>query len=368
MTQCTLCREKITTKNYSREHIVPQSIGGRAKVGGFICKACNNRTGAEWDRPLFDQYHWLSLVLGISRESGTLPPALTVKTEDGRDFKMSSDGGLSLAKPVISSSPESGAIAFTARNRREARQILTGYKRRFPYLDVDGALDGAIETTTLLDAPLKQSLQFGGPWALRSTVKSALAFAFRQKANMTACASAISYLSGTGTMPNVAAFYSRDLVDNRPAGTLCHIVSVQSDVAERRLVGYVEYFSVTRFIVILSEDYSGPSVSGVYAVDPSTGKEVSLSVDLALSDAEVAAIESDKGAFEGLQDALDRAMPILLKKREERSREFEISKIVDEAFQQSGAEPGAILDEQQTRRVISYVSSEAAKLYVLGKR
>lgn len=91
---------KITTKNHSLEHVIPQSIGGRLKVGGFICKRCNEQAGAEWDRPLFDQFHWFSVTLDIKRESGKAPGPIKVNTVDGRTFKLSADGTMVPAIPT----------------------------------------------------------------------------------------------------------------------------------------------------------------------------------------------------------------------------------------------------------------------------
>ena len=47
--KCFLCKVPLTSENDSKEHIIPQSIGGRKKVKGFICQDCNSTTGQEWD-------------------------------------------------------------------------------------------------------------------------------------------------------------------------------------------------------------------------------------------------------------------------------------------------------------------------------
>ena len=65
---CALCNVEIAEQNDSKEHIIPNSIGGRKKVKGFICKDCNNKSGREWDDALAQQFNPLSLLLGIKRE------------------------------------------------------------------------------------------------------------------------------------------------------------------------------------------------------------------------------------------------------------------------------------------------------------
>jgi len=47
--ECALCDIKITKDNDTKEHIIPNAIGGRKKITGFICKDCNLRSGDEWE-------------------------------------------------------------------------------------------------------------------------------------------------------------------------------------------------------------------------------------------------------------------------------------------------------------------------------
>ncbi|RMM38858.1 hypothetical protein ALP33_200150 [Pseudomonas amygdali pv. lachrymans] len=46
---CYLCSEPLTFQNDSGEHIIPNSIGGKREVKGFICGACNGAAGETWD-------------------------------------------------------------------------------------------------------------------------------------------------------------------------------------------------------------------------------------------------------------------------------------------------------------------------------
>ena len=38
---CVLCESQITDGNDSRKHLIPNAIGGRRKVRGFLCNICN---------------------------------------------------------------------------------------------------------------------------------------------------------------------------------------------------------------------------------------------------------------------------------------------------------------------------------------
>ncbi len=66
--QCTLCSCSLTADNNTEEHIIPNAIGGRKKVQGFICRTCNSESGSEWDNELARQLNPLSIHLGIRRQ------------------------------------------------------------------------------------------------------------------------------------------------------------------------------------------------------------------------------------------------------------------------------------------------------------
>lgn len=46
---CALCGRQFEQLHVSGELIIPNAIGGEKKVGGFLCRKCNNDTAREWD-------------------------------------------------------------------------------------------------------------------------------------------------------------------------------------------------------------------------------------------------------------------------------------------------------------------------------
>lgn len=52
---CWLCDNELTT---TREHIIPESMGGKKTVVGFICRDCNSKTGHNWDAAVIDFESW----------------------------------------------------------------------------------------------------------------------------------------------------------------------------------------------------------------------------------------------------------------------------------------------------------------------
>ena len=120
---CALCDAEITKNNYTREHVIPNAIGGRKKVKGFICKSCNSISGAEWDADLAKKLNPFSLFFRIQRKKGEVP-ALSFKTTGGEEYILNADGSMSLTKPVCSEQKhENGVkISIKARSKKEIKK------------------------------------------------------------------------------------------------------------------------------------------------------------------------------------------------------------------------------------------------------
>ena len=141
---CALCEATITAEKDSEEHLIPNALGGRRKVSGFLCRDCNSATGDSWDAELAEQLLPLCL-LDISRERGE-PPSLRVVTSAGERLTIGPNGTLARSAPVLTRTRSpSGKTHYhvEARTMHEARQILMDLKRKHPEIDVDAILAGA---------------------------------------------------------------------------------------------------------------------------------------------------------------------------------------------------------------------------------
>jgi hypothetical protein len=67
--KCAICHCDLTKGRDSSEHVIPNAIGGRLKVRGFLCVECNSETGTKWDAVLAKQLNALCILLGVERES-----------------------------------------------------------------------------------------------------------------------------------------------------------------------------------------------------------------------------------------------------------------------------------------------------------
>lgn len=173
--RCALCGAELAPENDSAEHLITNAIGGKKKIKGVYCIPCNNSTGTLWDAEVARQFQFIALHLGIVRDRGTASSG-TFATASGRPIHLHPDGSLSFppVKPVVMKEGNAVRIASRVRTRAEAETMLRGFKRTYPKIDVDAAMQNIAEETSYLSEPVIGVTAFGGPKAGRSMVKSAL--------------------------------------------------------------------------------------------------------------------------------------------------------------------------------------------------
>lgn len=334
MTVCIVCGSPIAVVNDSREHIIPNAIGGRRKISGFICRACNGGTGYSWDAELARQLNALCLFFDIARERGESPREV-VQTSTGEKYVMRSGGGFSLEKPRYSTVPTDGGVALTlvARDMREARKLLKGVKRKFDNIDVENLLENASPQYSYPAGMLHLSPMIGGPLSGRSIVKTAAAVARDAAIPIDQCDVALAYLRTDSTEHPYGFFYEQDLVIDRPPEIPLHCAAVAGDGDTGLLLGYVEYFGIFRMVVCLSKSYRGRKLSHSYAINPVNGEALSLAVRMQFEPGDIQDIYDYKRApNEARQAAFAAVIPAALRRQAQREED----RVMADAFKYAG--------------------------------
>lgn len=350
---CIACGEPITSETDSREHAVPNSVGGWLKVRDFIHETCNNTAGNTWDAALFDQMHALCAIFGVVRERGETPP-LKVVTTAGEKLTIQPDGRLRLTEPKFSKTEtdKGTVISMSMRDEKEARARLQDLKKQYPNLDVEAEMAEAERVTSYPQGLFHHKLQFGGTEGGRSMVKTAAAMARHLGVPTTACDLAMNYLRDEEAIPPFGYYFVSDLVAARPVGVSFHCVAISGDPQTGLLLGYVEYFGAVRIVTCLSKTYTGPKVEGSYAVNPTTGDKLDLKVALPFDRAEIQAIcDYERAPLEGHKAALDAVLGPAMAKKQAEGLERAKAEAVEYAFAHCGAERDAMLTPEQVARL-----------------
>ncbi|MBO9535960.1 HNH endonuclease [Herbaspirillum sp.] len=356
--KCALCPDTLSAKNKTKEHIIPNAIGGRKKTTGFICNDCNNKLGEDWDADLAKQLNWFSLAVGISRERGESPKQI-VQTIEGDKYWLLNDGSFTPEKSSYSEEDLGGKIKInlTAKTIEEAKQRLKGIARKYPKFDVEKALSELEVTTNYLESPLHVSLSLGGPNAGRSLVKTAFAFASECGVPHAQCEKALEYLLNPEAEAIPFGFaYLSDLVEVRPKDRIFHCVSLHGDPKRKRLWSYIEYFGLFRIVVLLSERYAGPFRNEIYTIDPVDGERVTVKVNSQISEDEFSSLMNGEGFDqEKHKAAADYALPIILNRSTSRSLERSVKEGFDHAAKQLGIKENEVIPKEKAAEFTGFM-------------
>ena len=371
-TKCFLqCGKSLTKDNSTKEHIIINAIGGRKTVLGFICKDCNSKTGEQWDSELAKQLNPLSLLVGITRQRGEVPSQV-FRTSSGGRIELHADGRMDIGQPQhkVTTNGKTTNIQASARSMRELRKMLKGMRRKYAGLgdkSVDDLMANAQKASHYSSDLIEYPFDIGGGKAGRSLVKSAVALVSDACIDPTNCDLALDYLLNEGGEPCFGYYYDndRDLVINRPPRQPFHCVYVKGDSNAETILAYVEFYSVHRMVMCLSKSYKGESFINSYAVDPTSGKEISIDVDLDLTMSDVQlAYEYEKFDAEVRESALVGLIEYVDVLGFDRAFEQVLEEAFEYAFAKCDAAEGEYLTDDQLQRLVEDIM-EILKPFIL---
>jgi|26BtaG_2_1085354.scaffolds.fasta_scaffold13930_2 hypothetical protein len=341
--KCALCDTVINQENNTKEHIIPNAIGGRKKVENFICEDCNKKSGGTWDIALIKQLEPLSLLFDIKRERGEVKPN-TFTTTKGEKITLRANGTMTLGSQSFKQTPiEGGGTQFSgkAQTMSQAKDMLKSMKKKDPDLDIDSIYGSLKENSIYCEDEIVFDISFGGHEAGRSLVKSAVAWAFESGISLEDCDEAIYYLKNPNAEKCFGYFYKSDLVKNRTKGVPIHCISVKGCSKKKQLIAYIEYFGIYRIILRLGSNYQGKDTISTYGINPMTGQTIDLKVDINLSDDEIRETYNYQSLFE---DKIEESLSEVISTAQKLSVEKELSRVVhnegEKAFKQCGATLG----------------------------
>lgn len=288
--KCILCGVKINNANNTDEHVIPNALGGRLKVKGFICRNCNNITGNTWDCRLCDDLSNICLVFNISRERKKVKPKL-LTTNSGDTYWVNPDRTMSLDKPRLKEKKKESGIEFfyKASNYKEVRQFLKSLERKSLNCHIDENKINIEKYTHDIDEVFCLEGGINHCESYKSIVKTCLAFAYYSGIDVNICKTAVKWLKEDNSLPcyGFGLCYENDFVVDRPIDTPLHHLYVKADKDLNCIFCYIELFSAYKFFVCLSDAYAGQTIEKGYSINPVTGKKINLEFKIDLTRNEI---------------------------------------------------------------------------------
>lgn len=375
---CGICGELLTDRNDSREHVIPNALGGRRVVRGFLCGPCNNQTGDEWDAPLVRKLQPFCILLGVRRTRGSVRPmqfdmakfsltdqhsrtnsalAAMFAEENIEKVVMYPDGRMTPVRPTHSEEKVGSTrrIRLICRSREEAHKRLRDLRRKYPQIDDDDAEVTVTEERAYVPHFLGWELRIGESEEGRAITKAALALAVDAGIIASECEKAMKYFEDDDESC-LSFFYDYDPITNRVEGMPLHAVYVQGDPEDGHLIGYVELFGCLRFGVCLSATYRGGRFSSSYAIDPTTGKEEDVEIDFRCGPEQIQAMrEGFLFPSVEIRTAIEKIMPTILRLAEERERERVIKEAVEHASRNLNVGEDRSFEPRHAKRIAELI-------------
>lgn len=254
----------------SKEHVIPNALGGRWKARGLLCRECNQLLGRTIDATLSQELGvWMNLS-SLSRERGGVPNE-TVWLGARGDFIRGADATLRRQRPKVHEERDGNqvTVSIEAHSTREVRRVLETYRRKHgDKVNVDAWMASLTQTVEYVKTQtIYEARTVGSPETFRAVAKIAANAYLAWGGSPDEVRDAAHYVRGDTKAPLVRWYFDADPVQDRKSNSVTHVIAVRGDPATSTMWAYVELFRAYRFAVQLCRSYKGPRFENDYVYD-----------------------------------------------------------------------------------------------------
>lgn len=307
MKHCYLCQRELTQRNSSKEHIIPNALGGKL-TARILCHDCNNKLGSSCDALLAKSLEFFANRVNHSRSHGKVQP-FELKL-NGHPLKALPGGGFK-SNPSIEKIDDKHIriVAYGDDIESATDKIFSNLLKKEKisqqkYLELKQSIQKQIK---VINNPcLEGEVQFNHVWL--GLLKIAINYALTQGISRTALDKAINVLvSGNEAKatPIVNFYYSNELFPSIK-GAICHMIHLIGDPETKSLYCLISLYGVLQSIVLLSSQYVGKAINTSYVYDVWNEKEVFVQSTRCLTENELNEAFANKSFNHDQQLALER--------------------------------------------------------------
>ncbi|MEH2064612.1 MAG: HNH endonuclease [Nostoc sp.] len=335
MSKCYICECEISPDNSYKEHIILNSIGGRLKSSSLICNRCAPHFDGI-DAALGKQLNTIGLVLDIKRDRYKNPYTKAKIVSTGEEVSLISGGKIVPIKPTIDVryDGDNAYLSVSTRDENQMREALNGLKRNHPWIDVQELISHAIKRQESIDSPIQYQLTFGGDEAFRAICKMATSFYIYKGGERNHISHLIPYIK-YGELNNSVWYYYPENITNLNSENIevLHTLFLVGNPNEKTLYAYIELFSTLKFIVLLSERYTGKEYQEFYSFDIIGQKIIDKVIDINLSRDEVLkVIQLQENKLQQIQNSLRCLFKTINNKQIYESLSKEVENVIENFF------------------------------------
>ena len=297
---CWLCETLLTDDSRSQEHIVPEKLGGKRTVSGFLCRRCNNSTGSKWDAPLIETIKPMDFIASLRDWHESEPPlscdlskrANRHDSVSGKETRTMYRGG---GNSVVFMDGRELQVGIASHSEAQMSGILRGILRKFSiphdeWADIEKQASSLLTEATAETHMIQAGIPVNLPAASRAMVKCMLALACAEGMNRKDFQGILAHLSMDnhryiGDLPDWEVLPQKERVARR-------CVAISGSAETQVLFGFVDFGGFLPWMIPLIAPYEGPPCHAVYAIDVKTGNEVNVSPNMEQPRAEAVAMET----------------------------------------------------------------------------
>ena len=279
MPRCLFCDvELVKGKTISKEHIIPNAIGGILTSTELLCSACNSGCGNDCDAALAKDFETCSNLLNIKRADGNTPPKIAAKIGE-IPIKLKAGWKPELAKPECKLVKDGNKLQgeIKARSKSEARIILSGLAKKYP-INIEASMNALVEKDECPDEFVNISIKLGGEGTFRAITKMAYLFLKHKhpKIILGSDDAIKNFIRGKGEYKEAYFYFPDTPIVAKKQDQLFHHIAIKSYKKEGILLAYIELFSVASFVVMLSDNFH-EDIEDCYVFDVLEHKELTPS-------------------------------------------------------------------------------------------
>ncbi|MFQ6113627.1 MAG: HNH endonuclease [bacterium] len=268
----------------TKDHMIPQAIGGKLKVP--ICEKCRKKINSI-DTELTKNFQKVATLLDVKRERKENKPFKVKQVETDIEFEIDSRTARRVRPKVEIKFDQNGVPIpdIRARSQKELNEILEGINKKYGQI----AQSTEITTEPIRLGMVEYENTVGGRLFNRSVAKTAYLFLAsrlpKEKVFSETFKSIRDFIfeDQGESLTSFNFIHTKFMNDGR--GPL-HRIAVHFDSQKRNIVGYVQYFGIFRFSVLIARAFSWdifiPDLK--YRLNPVTGDEIPLKSEFVLPD------------------------------------------------------------------------------------
>ncbi|WP_375499415.1 hypothetical protein [uncultured Nostoc sp.] len=228
-------------------------------------------------------------------------------------------------------------------------------------------MSNAIKRQESIDSPIKYQLTFGGNEAFRAICKMAISFYIYKGGERNYISHLIPYIKD-GQLNNTVWHYYPENITNSNSENIevLHTLFVVGNPSEKILCAYIELFSTFKFIVLLSDTYTGKEYKEFYSFDVIGQKIIDKFVNINLSRDEVLkVIQLRENNLQQIQNSLRCLFKTINNKQIYESLSKEVENVIENFFKDIPQDT-ILTKEMSSELAIECTDKIAALLYDKG--